>query len=666
MQPGSSSASIQPARADPEIRSGSVIDRDSLDRWCERGILGLVLAILGFGPLAFGAVGAPQVLVIQALSLGVLVLWMARVWLSHSYRLLWVPICWPVLLFLVYAVVRYRMLLSQGGVEYLARQEIILVLIYGFLFFAILNNLSRQESVQLISIALIGLATLISLYALYQFLTKSNRVLWVEQYPFYLGRASGTYICPNHLAGFLEMILPLALGFTLTGRFRATAKVFLGYASLAIFTGIGVSVSRGGWAATGIALLVFFGLLLRQRGRRLTALIFVALLVGAFAFFIKNLAVLQRRINVTKAESKVDLARMGLWGPAYRIWQDHFWWGAGPAQFDQQFRIYRPDDMQMRPLYAHNDYLNTLADWGLVGMALIGGTMAAAALGILQSWKYVQRASDLAAKRSNRSAFVLGATAGVIAVLAHSVVDFNMHIPANAILAVALLALVTGHLRFATERYWFKTRWLGKLALTLLCGAGMVYLGQEGVKRSREYLLLERASRSTDLVGKVEALRAAAVVEPMNPETTYELGETLRLASWQGLPGYRQLAKDAIQWFELGTKLNPLDPYNYFRWGMCLHWLGQPEQTEPLFRKAIELDPKNYYVQGHVGWHYFQLGDLDKAQSWFEKAVFQAHWHPEPRLKVYETGRIYLDLIKKKKAENAGTQPVNPPSIPRL
>jgi O-antigen ligase len=632
------------------------VDRDTLDGWCERGILALVLAILVFGPIAFGAVGVPQVLVIQALSLGVLMLWTARVWLSKSYRLLWAPVCWPVLLFVIYAVVRYRMLVSENGVEYLARQELILVLIYGLLFFAILNNLSRQESIQIISITLLGLGTLLGLYALYQFLTKSGHVLWAEQYPSYLGRGSGTYICPNHLAGLLEMILPLGLAYTLTGRFHATAKVFLGYASLAVFAGIGVSISRGAWAATGLALLVFFGLLMRQRGRRLTAVIFVVLLVGAFAFFVRNLAVLQRRVSITKAENNIDAARLELWRPAYRMWQDHFWWGVGPAQFDQHFRAYRPDDIQMRPQYAHSDYLNTLADWGTVGMVLIGATLGLLGLGVVQSWKYVQRANDLAAKRSNRSAFVLGATAALIAALAHAVVDFNMHIPANAIVTIALMALLTGHMRFATERYWLKIRWVGKPLLTMACAVALVYLGQEGWKRSREYWLLEQASRATDLRGKVDLLKAAAALEPMNSETTYEIGETLRLASWEGVGNYRQLATEAIPWFERGTKLNPLDPYNYLGWGLCLHWLDRSEETERLFRKAIDLDPRNYYLQGQLGWHYFELGDLDQAQSWYEKAVFQAHWHPDDQFKRYETGRLYLDLIKKKRAENAPKQ----------
>src|SRR5207244_8975711 len=105
----------------------------------------------------------------------------------------------------------------------------------------------------------------ISLYALYQFTTGSERVWHFIRPAGYQGRGSGTYICPNHLAGFLEMLLPLGLAYTLTGRLGHLLRVFLGYASLVILAGIGVTLSRGGWLAAGVALLVFCGLLIREK-----------------------------------------------------------------------------------------------------------------------------------------------------------------------------------------------------------------------------------------------------------------------------------------------------------------------------------------------------------------------------------------------------------------
>ena len=124
------------------------------------------------GPLAAGATRTLPFLIIQGLTLGVMVLWGARFWLSSRPQLLWPPICWAVVAFVLYAVVRY----FNADIEYVARQELIRILVYAFLFFAILNNLHRQESTQIISCTLVFLAMAISFYAGYQFLTHSN---WV-------------------------------------------------------------------------------------------------------------------------------------------------------------------------------------------------------------------------------------------------------------------------------------------------------------------------------------------------------------------------------------------------------------------------------------------------------------------------------------------------------
>jgi O-antigen ligase len=639
------------------------MDSETLDRYCEKGILGLVLLILVVGPLALGLVTTPGFLLVQGLTIGVLLLWVVRVWVAKSYRLLWAPVSYAVLALVLYAVIRYGMVVAEGGVEYLARQELIRILIYSFLFFAIVNNLSRQESVQIVVVALLALGTLISLYAVYQFISKSDRILVFAQPLIYKGRASGTYICPNHLAGFLEMLLPLGLACTLIGRFKATVKVFFGYASLVMFAGIAVTVSRGGWIAMGLSLLLFFGILMRQRGQRLASILFLVLLLGGAVYFVKSLSVFQNRIDITYnqwSEPKVENSRIGLWRPAFEMWQDHPWLGVGPGHFDQRFRAYRPDDIQMRPLYAHNDYLNTLADWGLTGLGLVAAVLLLIFYGVLWGWKYVQRSNDIATKPSNRSAFFLGSAVGMVAILLHSAVDFNMQIPANAILAVTLAALLTSHLRFATERYWVRAGLIIKPVITLFCLAAVVYLGWQGTLRAREHAFSTRAANATDLAAKLDALNRAHQAEPNNYETTYEIGEVLRLTSWRGLEGYELLAEEALEWFKLGMRLNRFDPYNHLRYGMCLHWLGRHEQAAPYFWKALELDPKSYYMMGHLGWHFYQLEDYIEAKRWFEKALYQAHWHPEYRHSKYHTAVYYLGLIEKQ----LGPQPVQPVSLP--
>ncbi|PYJ01549.1 MAG: hypothetical protein DME25_17885 [Verrucomicrobia bacterium] len=169
------------------------MDREQLDGWCEKGILSLVLAILVYSPMAFGTVpqgGFDPFLVVEWLTVAILIVWFVRFCINPKHRLLWPPICWPVLAFLAYAIGRYL----TSDVEFLARQEMIKVLVYGAIFYAIVNNLHRQETTQIIGLALIFLAMGLSLFAIYQFLTGYDYVWNLYKPEGYRKRGSGTFI----------------------------------------------------------------------------------------------------------------------------------------------------------------------------------------------------------------------------------------------------------------------------------------------------------------------------------------------------------------------------------------------------------------------------------------------------------------------------------------
>ena len=355
--------------------------REVLDRWCEQGIFGLVLAILVYGPLATGAVRAQDFLVIQGLTTGVVVLWVLRLWLNPRPQFLWPPVCWAVIAFAAYAIARYL----TTDIEYVARLEMIRVLVYAILFLAILNNLYRQEFTQVIVFTLVFLAMADAFYALYQFLTGSNRV-WTFVTP-YVHRGTGTYISPNNLAGFLEMVLPLGLAWVLVSRAKPLTKVFVGYASFMILAGIAVSISRGSWISVGLALLVFFAVLSRHRSYRVPAAVLLVVIIGAGIYAIPRTQLFQKRLQAVSAD---DWVRFEIWRPAVQMWEQNPWWGLGPGQFNDRFRAYRPETIQREPDWVHNDYLNTLTDWGIGGMTLVASALVLLAIGLSKTWRCVQ------------------------------------------------------------------------------------------------------------------------------------------------------------------------------------------------------------------------------------------------------------------------------------
>jgi O-antigen ligase len=620
------------------------VNREVLDRWCERGILVLILGILIFGPLAYGAVETVPFLIIQGLTGLVLVLWIARMWLSPRPKILWPPICWAVLAFSVYAIARYL----TADIEYVARQELIRVLIYAFLFFAILNNLHRQEFTPIVVLALVFLAMAISGYAIFQYLSNSDRVWFaIKPYPH---RGTGTYINPNHLGGFLEMLVPLGLAFTLSSRLGHVTKILVGYASLVMLAGIAVTVSRGSWIATILALLLFFIVLSSQRGHRLAAFLALFVIVGGAAYLVPKSHFFHQRarqmVNLETGQVDDD-TRFDIWGSAVRIWSQNPWWGVGPAHFDRQFRAFRPDTLQLQPDRAHNDFLNTLVDWGIVGVVLVTSAFLLLGLGIAKTWRAVRVTQrDIGEKkRSNKFAFVLGASIGLVAILVHSVFDFNMHIPANAIIAVTLMALLSSHLRFATDQYWVTARLGLKCVASVLLLAGVVYFAQQDWHLGSEYVWLDRAEQASPYSPKqVALLTKAFAIEPKNPDTAFRIGEACRIQSKEGgmryegkgMEGltYKDLAARAMQWFERSSKLDPWNAYNFANSGWCLDWVGRQSESTPYFDKASQLDPNGYYTLAMIGMHYFEIGNLAASKPWFERSL-RLQWNDNPISKTY-------------------------------
>ena len=634
--------------------------REDLDKQCEQGILGLVLGILVFAPLAFGAVHAGAFLVVQGLVLGVMFLWGVRLWRGSKSQLLWPPVCWAVLAFALYAVARYL----TADIEYVARQEMIQVLVYAFLFFAIVNNLYRQESAQVISFTLIFLAMGISGYAIFQYATQSTHV-WNEV-ALYPGRGTGTYISPNNLAGFLEMILPLATAYILAGRMTPLMRILLGYSALVVIAGLVVTFSRAGWAAAGLALLALLGILMSSRQHQLPAFLLLLLLAGGGTVVVsKYLAFspsyVQRVGRVLETPSSkgnyLDL-RKDMWIAAEQMWRDHFWWGAGPGHYNFCFPAYRSERVQRQPDRVHNDYLNLLADWGTAGGILVLGGMTLFAVGLWKTRKHVRRVEkEFKSGNSNRLAFFLGAMAGLFALAIHSLADFNLHVPANALLGVTLFALLSSTLRFATGQYWYSLRWPLKLSVTLLLSAGFVYLGAQGFRAGRETFWLARAARVPDFSAEhASALLKAFAADPHNPMTPYRLGECYRTQSFTGGDDSQTLATTALQWYERGWRLNPYDAHNYLRYGMCLDWMDRPDEAAPFFNRAEACDPNNYFIVANIGWHYVQTGDYAAARVWLKRSL-ELQWQDNV------IARSYLEWVNQKLSDNASGQTPLPPGF---
>jgi O-antigen ligase len=593
--------------------------RERIDNLCARAILLIVLFILAWGPLAFGGMSPSSFLVIQGLTVAALALWIVRFWLQHPFRLLWPPMCWAALAFLLYAVARCRLV----EVEYAGRQQLIHVLVYGALFFVAINNLNRKNSANYVSLTLIVVGFVLAFFAVFQFATHYPLIWGVHRLDQYMGRGSGTFINPNHLAGFLGLTIPLALAYTVMGRFSATVKVLLAYGAVTMLAGVVVSLSRGGILAVAIALIVFCGVLLAQRDFWKPALVMLCILTALAGGAASQFDSVQKRFDEALKNDKSKDERQLYWEAAWQLFERDVPWGVGPGHFDVEFPSVRPWRVQNRPQYAHNDYLNTLCEWGVAGMGLIAAACGLLYWGVFQVWQSLRRPSshDKGSRFSDRTAFVVGAAVGLLAVMIHCFVEFNMQIAALAVTAVILMALLVAQARFATERYWRNPGRLGKILLTALAAAAIACLSAQGLRQGTETYWLHRARTEKTTPERTMAFATKALqAEPMDWEANCKMGDYLLRLSLDFDRIDVEGVKQAMTWYARAMQLNRFDAYAPVGCGMCLDRLGQTSAATPYFALAARNDPENNYIDEQEGRHCIELGDFVAAKKWLDAA----------------------------------------------
>ena len=276
----------------------------------------------------------------------------------------------------------------------------------------------------------------------------------------------GSFANRNHLADFLAMLIPLwfyRLGQDLqptsldpaTSAHRAQRPaerhfsrwsagrrplwLFFGFALLVVILS---TLSRGGVLASALVLLgssLLWILSLRKRlGRgQILGLSAVVVLFGVLALATVGLEGLGQRLDNNRLS--LDAQARNTYTQATLEGARTFWpWGSGVGTFESVFPRFQAAQSPGYVEYAHNDYAQIAMEMGLAGVLL---ALAVAALVLLQLrslWtRYRQEGRRLSHALAQRCYCGLGASA----LLVHSVVEFNMHIPALATTAAFLMGV---------------------------------------------------------------------------------------------------------------------------------------------------------------------------------------------------------------------------------
>lgn len=309
---------------------------------------------------------------------------------------------------------------------------------YLAIFFLVLQLAAAPAGRRVLQRTVIYTGLAVAAFGLIQFLTWNGLLYWFYEPP-YEGTRFGPFNNRNYFAGYLAAALPAALALGLLDRRAPGRGVILYCAWLGALAGL-MSLSRGGavalFVAVGLTLVVSARFRAEGRGAwlRVGAVIAVLLLVGLIGLQQADRVIARLETVLVFQEESSFQGRVSIWSDTLSMASERPIAGWGLDTFGWAFANFRTAPRSSVAMHAHDEYLEVLAETGLIGAAL------ALAFLVLLMRSGVARLR--AATRGSEQALRLGAVAGWTATLVYSLTDFPTIIPAISIVLAVLAGLM--------------------------------------------------------------------------------------------------------------------------------------------------------------------------------------------------------------------------------
>jgi tetratricopeptide (TPR) repeat protein len=336
---------------------------------------------------------------------------------------------------------------------------------------------------------------------------------------------------------------------------RTSGHILLGFSSLLIALSVFLSLSRGGIIFLCISAGFCFFLIslkqgtLRSSGSTLFLLLFLLLISVSWFGWTPIFEEFEKTRN---ARGEIAENRPVYWQGGLSAFKDFPVTGTGMGTLAEIYPKYQSKATGSRLTHAHNDYVEFLVNGGAVGFLLFFGFMAAIIYKTFMAFR----------KRREPYAIFLyiGSISGIVAILLHSMTDFNLQIGANGL-------------------YMF-----------FLCGLAV----------SASHTRLRQGLGNT----RLQPITAGA-------KKILVLGAAIMFAF---VP--------LVAWFSIGTiKSESLLNYAIDLWDIENPSERQIEEIVNIGEKAIKHNPMDFFSAWLTAITANQMGDTNKALFYFKKAL---------------------------------------------
>ena len=420
-------------------------------------ITGLAVALV-FTALAHGAVEGWSVALFECTVAFLFLLWGLRLGISGRVLVSIPGVVLPMVGLLAFAAIQGLNLPGNGehatlSIDSEATHQAVAVLFFLVVAYLIAANfLCSPDRLRALATFLVFYGLAMSVFALIQHFTWNGKFYWL--FPTRAMGAFGPFVNRNHFAGYLEMLMPIPIGL-LISRGVDDQKLIYGFAAAIMGVAILATESRGALLAI-ICEMIFIAVVDRRISRarrtwspaastsraprlvvRLGAVGMVSIAILAGVLWIGADPIIGRVAGSGAANDAAPdpgYSRQAIWQGTIAMIKAHPLMGVGFGAYETAYPIYAVTDGTVIVAQSHNDYLQILADCGVVGGALALWFLVIVTRTTIRA---------LAARDRFLSGLAAGAGAGILGLLVHSIVDFNLQLPSNALLFLVILAVVS-------------------------------------------------------------------------------------------------------------------------------------------------------------------------------------------------------------------------------
>lgn len=416
--------------------------------WASKILFFLLCATVIFTTVAYGAVHQPILAIFYLISVIVVLLWAIDAFktgvLRFNKSLIQTPLLGAIL-YGILQVVPFGSLAETAGVTAIPRTisfqpfvtevsalHFLALLIFLAAFLTYVNSLERLRKLVYV-ITIFGFV--FAFFAILQAVLSPTKIFGIYEPKYAV--PFGSFVNRHNFAAYMEMTLGLPLGLMFAGAVGRDKRLIFITAVGLMGIALLLSGSRGGFVSL-VAEIFFLIILTTKTTNKVQFAVKIFLSVLLMAVIIAGAILIGGESSLTRfaetaASSDFSTNRTHIWNVTLSVIKNTMPFGAGLGAYGNAYTAYDSLNGLERVEQAHNDYLQILADAGIVGLIL-------GAYFLYELFKTGLRHAKTSSKF--RRGIAIGALAGCFAILVHSLFDFVLHTTAIATLFVALISLV--------------------------------------------------------------------------------------------------------------------------------------------------------------------------------------------------------------------------------